>query len=430
MSERPLESSDSSGRSRQRIYLSPPTPGPEEVAAVREMLDQGWMAPDGPPARAFEQALGDYLETDPSCLFVTSSGTAAMHLALRAAGVEPGDVVFAPTFTFVASVNPIGYLGAEPWLIGSEAKSWGMDPKLLERGIREAKEEGHRIGAVIAVHLFGQCCDMSGLRAVCERYEIPLIEDAAEALGGKCQLGKELRKAGTLGDFGVLSFNGNKLISTAGGGAVVCPDPESRNRVAKWAQQSKEDALWYEHEESGYNYAMNGLAAAVGRVQVKRIDERVAKKRLIYERYQHLFEERGLPVEMGLRDAFGGVDSCWLSTVLLPEDGLTSGRSREGKSLSRAVHESFRNRDRQGQGNFRNRDRDRVIRLLEGRNIEARPLWKPMQLQPLFGEVRVVLSDAGERVSESVFARGLCLPSGVGLMMEEQERVVDALRQF
>ncbi|MGM0589773.1 MAG: DegT/DnrJ/EryC1/StrS family aminotransferase [Bacteroidota bacterium] len=376
--------------SQSAIYLSPPLITDALEEELSAMLADGWLAPDGPPARAFEQALGAYLNIDPERVVCTHSGTAALHMALKASGVSEGDWVVSPSLTFVASVNPIGYLNAQPWFVDSEPTTLGMDPEKLSYTLDQLRKQGKPIGAVIAVHLFGQQCPIDRIREICQSYDVPLIEDAAEALGAQ----QEGIPVGTRGDYGILSFNGNKLISTAGGGAVICPTAEDRDRIHKWITQSKEPELWYEHQEVGYNYAMNGLAAAVGSPQVSEIEQRVQKKRTIYERYERLIDQVGLPVQMLPRDA-QGTDSCWLSGILL-DNRLEAGL------------------------------RDRVVTGLAEKNIEARPLWKPMHLQPLYQNAPMT----GSAVSEDLFQRGLCLPSGLQLKEKDQQRVIRTIAEI
>ncbi|MEA3503411.1 MAG: DegT/DnrJ/EryC1/StrS family aminotransferase, partial [Actinomycetota bacterium] len=295
--------------------------------------------------------------------------------------------VLAPTFTFIGGVSPIRYVGADPWFVDSERSTWNLDPDLLDQALRTARTQGRRVGAVIAVDLFGQCADYWQIEAICERHGVPLIEDAAEALGATC----EGRPAGSFGRAGILSFNGNKIITTSGGGALVSNDEELVNRAFHLATQARDDAPHYEHSVIGYNYRMSNLLAAVGRAQLATLDERVATRRRIFDSYVELLGDIDGIVFMP--EAPYGRSNRWLTTLTIDPERFGAGR-------------------------------DGVLRRLEAENIEARPVWKPMHQQPVFAGSRIF----GGPVSERIFETGVCLPSGTGLRNDQIERIAGLVR--
>jgi dTDP-4-amino-4,6-dideoxygalactose transaminase len=365
-----------------RIYLSPPQIGPDERELLLDALDSNWIAPLGPHVDAFEQELAALSQVKAAAAL--SSGTAALHVALQLAGVERGDPVFCSSFTFAASAFPILYCGATPIFIDSDAATWNMDPALLEDALRDAAAANRLPKAVIVVDLYGQCADYEPLLALCRKHGVTLIEDAAESLGATYR-GKP---AGSFGAMSVLSFNGNKIITTSGGGMLLSDDETLIARARFLSTQARDPAAHYQHSTVGYNYRMSNLLAAVGRAQVRSLPERVAARRAIFARYRDAFA--GLPGIGFMPEAPYGSSNRWLSCITVdPED---FGADRE------------------------------TIRLaLERADIEARPVWKPMHLQPLFEGCRV----HGGAVSASLFERGLCLPSGSSLMREEQDRVIE-----
>ncbi len=368
-----------------RIYLSPPHLSGTELGLLGEALDSNWIAPLGPQVDAFERELADVAGVADT--LVTSSGTAALHLALDAVGVVAGDVVIGATFTFIGSVSPVRYVGAEPWFVDADAETWTIDVDLVEEALLAARAESRNVGAVIAVDLFGQCADYDRLEALCDEFDVPLIEDAAESLGATYQN----RAAGSFGRIGILSFNGNKIITTSGGGAVVSDDAALVDRTRLLATQAREPAVHYEHAEVGYNYRMSNLLAAVGRAQLETLEERVDSKRRIFDMYESLLGDvDGLGF---MPEASYGMSNRWL-TVMTVDPG------RFGAT------------------------RDDLIGALEAQNIEARPVWKPMHRQPVFAGSRVF----GGSVSEGLFDVGICLPSGVGLAGEDIERISSIIR--
>jgi len=374
--------------SNKRIYLSPPHLGELERRYVDEAFVSNWIAPLGPHVDAFERELADYVGA--KAAVAVSSGTAGLHLALRLVGVGPGDTVFCSTLTFVASVNPVLYQGAIPVFIDSEPESWNMSPQALERALEDAERGGWLPKAVIVVHLYGQSADMDPILALCSRYGIPVIEDAAESLGAEYK-GK---KSGTLGRFGVFSFNGNKIITTSGGGMIVSDDAAAIEKARFWATQARDPARHYQHSDFGYNYRMSNVLAAIGRGQLAVLEQRIAARRAVFERYERHFASReGIAF---MPEAPYGRSTRWLTAaVIAPEKcGVTA---RE------------------------------CIEALEQQNIEARPVWKPMHLQPLFDGCRYYPHGETVSVSDLLFEKGICLPSGSSMTEDEQERVIRTL---
>lgn len=370
-----------------RIFLSPPHMSGNEMRYIGEAFDQNWIAPLGPNVDAFESTLSDYCGVKHAAAL--SSGTAALHLGLILLGVKRGDEVIAPTFTFSASINPIIYQGATPILIDSEPETWNMDPELLERAITDRVQSGkkHLIKAIVLVHLYGMPAKLDEIMEIAARYDIPVIEDAAEALGSKYK-GKHV---GTFGKFGVLSFNGNKIITTSGGGALISDDRGLIERCRFLSTQARDPAPHYQHSEVGFNYRMSNILAGLGRGQMEVIDERVRQRRSNYEFYKknlQLFDEIKFMDEPTL-DFFS---NHWLTTIIL--DPLKSITNRE------VIQEK-----------------------LEEHNIETRPLWKPMHLQPVFSGFPAYLNG----VSEYLFTHGLCLPSGSYMSDNNRDRIIKAI---
>lgn len=359
--------------------------GEEERRLLLEAFDSNWIAPLGPQVDAFERELATAVGVGHAAAL--SSGTAALHLALRLLGVGAGDDVICPTLTFVATANPVIYLGARPVFLDVSRETWTLDPALLEEELAERARTDRLPAAVIAVDLYGQCADYEALEAICARYEIPLVEDAAEALGA----GYGDRRAGAFGRAAVFSFNGNKILTTSGGGALVAEDGELIERARFLASQAREPAPHYQHEEIGYNYRLSNLLAAVGRGQLRVLDDRVAARRRIFASYR-----RGLANLPGLTFA--------------PE--APYGRSTRWLTVIRLDRERF------------GADPEDVRRALEARGIEARPVWKPLHLQPVFAGCPV----RGGDVAEELFRHGLCLPSGSALTDEQVEEVCGVIR--
>ncbi len=367
-----------------RIYLSPPHMGESERSLLLEAFDSNWIAPLGPHVDAFEKEFA--LRVGASHAAALSSGTAGLHLALQLLGVGRGDEVLVSSLTFSASVNPIVYQGAHPVLIDSEPRSWNMDPDLLAEELKACAERGRLPKAVIVVDLYGYPADYDRISEACARYDVPVIEDAAEALGATWRK----RSAGTFGALGVFSFNGNKIITTSGGGMLVSERKDWIDRARFLATQARDPAPHYEHSSIGYNYRLSNLLAAVGRGQLRVLDERVAQRRANNAFYREaLADVPGISFPSGIANAEG---NCWLTCILV--DPAVFGATCEDLRLA-----------------------------LERENIEARPVWKPMHLQPVFRDARV----RGGRVAEGLFEQGLCLPSGSSLQAHDRERVVSAL---
>jgi pyridoxal phosphate-dependent aminotransferase EpsN len=368
-----------------RIYMSSPHLSGHELKYVEAAFESNWVAPLGPHVDAFEEEFAARIGVKHAVAL--SSGTAAVHLALRVLGVAPCDEVLCSTLTFVATASPIVYLGGRPVFIDSERASWNMDPALLAEELARCAARGRLPAAVIVVDLFGQCADLDAIEAACARWAVPLVEDAAEALGATYRG----RAAGTYGVAAAFSFNGNKIITTSSGGMLVTDDLKFAMRVKALSQQARVRAAHYEHEEIGFNYRLSNVLAGIGRAQLQVLEARVEARRQNFERYRHAFaDEAGITF---MPEADYGTATRWLTCVLI--DPVVFGASREDVR----VH-------------------------LERHNIESRPLWKPMHLQPVFRDCRSI----GGRVAEDLFARGLCLPSGSNLTAEEFARVVDAVR--
>lgn len=370
-----------------RIYLSAPHMGGLEEAYVAEAFRTNWLSAVGPHLTAFEREFSARIGLPSVAL---SSGTAAMHLGLRLLGVGPGDEVVCPTLTFVASVNPIVYLGARPVLIDSERESWNMDPTLVEDALRTRAARGSLPKAMVVVHLYGQSANLDPLLALSERYGVPLLEDAAESLGTTFRD----RPVGSFGAVSAFSFNGNKIITTTGGGMLVAKRQDRVDTARFWSTQARDPGVAYEHSEVGYNYRLSNVLAGIGRGQLQVLDDRVRQRRAVAFRYRDAF----LPLE-GLSlmpQAPWGLHTNWLSCFLVDEARLGCGR-------------------------------DRLIQGLAERDIEARPVWKPMHLQKLYeGADRF-----GGPIAEELFRRGICLPSSSFLLETgEQDRVIEAVQDI
>ena len=369
-----------------RVYLSPPHISDKELELVKEAFASNWIAPLGPHINAFEREMVAYIGV--AAATALTSGTAALHLALILAGVSDGDEVICSTFTFSASANVIAYQRGKPVFIDSEADSWNLDPYLLEEELDEMARRGRRPKAVIAVDLYGQCADYGRIAPICEKYGVTLIEDAAEALGATC-LGK---KAGNFGKMAAFSFNGNKIITTSGGGMLVSDDEELIRRARFLATQSRDPAPHYQHSTIGYNYRMSNILAAIGRGQLKVLDERVEARRRNFNIYQQYLGQ--LPGISFMPEAPYGRCTRWLTCIAVDPEAF--GANREDIRLA-----------------------------LEKENMEARPLWKPMHLQPVFAGCLV----RGGAVSAGLFECGLCLPSGSQMTYNDLERVVGTIKR-
>jgi dTDP-4-amino-4,6-dideoxygalactose transaminase len=372
----------------KRIYLSSPHMGQAEFIFVKEAFDTNWVAPIGPNVDGFEHDLETY--TGAARATALSSGTAAIHLALIMLGVGPGDEVLCSSFTFSASANPICYQGATPVFVDSEADTWNLDPVALEAAILDRIRNGKKPKALVLVHLYGMPAKLEEIQRVCASFEIPIVEDAAEALGSRYR-GQPL---GTFGAIGVLSFNGNKIITTSSGGALISNDPAFVEKAKFLSTQARDPAPHYQHSHVGYNYRMSNISAGIGRGQMLVLDERVAQRRANHERYRQFFA--GIPGVSMLEEPEGFFSNRWLSCVLI-DPALTGGLTREDLRLA-----------------------------LELENIESRPLWKPLHLQPIFEHCPYY----GGSVAEDLFEMGLCLPSGSNLTDEEFSSVLMAIERI
>ena len=371
---------------KDRIWLSLAHMGGREQEFIQEAFDTNWVVPLGPNVNAFEKALRDFLiENGEKQVVALSAGTAALHLGLILLGVGEGDEVICQSFTFSASANPIAYQRATPVFVDSEKDTWNMDPVLLEEAIKDRLEKTGRLPKVIIpVHLYGMPGKLDEILEVAKRYDIPVLEDSAEALGSEYKG----QKCGTFGEFGALSFNGNKIITTSGGGALVCPSEERAKRALFYATQAREQAPHYQHEKIGYNYRMSNICAGIGRGQMFVLEDHVARRREIHDLYVKLLDGvKG--VKVMCQPEGGDFDSNYWLTCITMEPGV-AGFTRENVRLA-----------------------------LDADNIESRPLWKPMHLQPVFKDAPFY----GNGTSERLFEIGLCLPSGPTLTNEDIERV-------
>ena len=384
----------------ERIWLSLAHMSGREQGFIQEAFDTNWVVPLGPNVNAFEQSLRDFLignkgeqiENEGLRVVALSAGTAALHLGLILLGIQPGDEVICQSFTFAASANPIAYLEATPVFVDSEKETWNMDPVLLEEAIKDRLEKTGRLPkAIIPVHLYGMPVKIDEVMEVANRYGIPVLEDSAEALGSEYKG----RKCGTFGEYGVLSFNGNKMITTSGGGALRCPSEEKAKRALFYATQAREQAPHYQHEKIGYNYRMSNICAGIGRGQMFVLDEHVARRREIHDLYVKLLAGmKGVKV-MCQPEGEGFNSNYWLTCITVePEE---AGFTREDVRLA-----------------------------LDADNIESRPLWKPMHLQPVFKDAPFY----GNGTSERLFEIGLCLPSGPTLTDKDVERVAKVVKQL
>ena len=378
-------------KDRERILLSLATMDGRERHYIEEAFDTGWVVPLGPNVDQFEKALQNYLDTGHRVVAL-SSGTAAIHLALNQLGVGRGDDVVCQSFTFAASAFPITYQCATPVLVDSEPGTWNMSPALLERAIVDRKARTGRLPkAIIVVHLYGMPARMDEIAAIASRYGIPIVEDAAEALGSEYRG----RKCGTMGEFGILSFNGNKIITTSGGGALVCRTPEQALRTIFLATQARENRPYYHHETVGFNYRLSNISAGIGRGQMEILPRLLARRREIHALYRrHFAGVRGIRVMENPGPEFDS--NFWLTCITLEGD-LPAGLTPEA-----------------------------LRRHLETVSIETRQLWKPLHLQPVFAS-QPAYTDG---TSEGLFARGLCLPSGAGLTDDDVERVAGHIAEL
>lgn len=374
---------------KSKIWLSSPHMGGGEMKYVQEAFDQNWVAPLGKNVDEFENAIQEFIEED-KFVAALSSGTAALHLALIQLGVGYGDEVICQSFTFSASANPIKYLGANPVFVDSDPVNWNMSPFFLEEAIKDRISKNKKPKAVIVVHLYGMPALMDEITAICSKYEIPLIEDSAEALGSTYKN----KKCGTFGDFAILSFNGNKIITTSGGGALVGPTKETKEKTIFLSTQARDNAPHYQHSEIGYNYRLSNICAGIGRGQMEVLSDRIQQRRAINDFYKDVFSNIDA-INLFSEASSDFFSNHWLSSITIDKKVTT----RTNQELMAAFAEE---------------------------NIETRPLWKPMHLQPVFNDCQYY----GETVSEELFTAGLCLPSGSNITNDDKNRIYEVISKY
>jgi len=366
-----------------RIFLSPPHMSGKELDYIHKVFESNYIAPLGEYVNRFEKIIGEY--TNAESVVALSSGTAAIHLALRVLGIGEGDVVLASSFTFIGSVSAIKYQGATPIFIDSDHKSWNLDPSILKEELESRKNSGDVMPkALIVTHLYGQMADMDHIMKLSDEYNFYVIEDAAESLGATMNS----QQSGTFGHFGVYSFNGNKILTTSGGGALVGKNPEHIKKALFLATQAKEDTPHYEHEELGYNYRMSNVLAAIGVAQMEVLSKRVAQRRQIYEWYRQ--ELKNIDEITFMPELENSKGNRWLTTLT-----------------------------------FEKSSPEKIMKALAGEQIESRPLWKPMHAQPLFKDVKSCING----VSDTLFSKGICLPSGSSMSEDDVRRVVNIVKK-
>lgn len=375
----------------KRIFLASPHMSDEgyEMEYIKEAFDTNWIAPLGANVTNFEKEMCEVIGC--KAAVALSSGTAAMHMAVKLLGIGKGDIVFCQSLTFSATVNPVIYEGAEPVFIDSDEETWNMSPEALKRAFEKYEKMGKLPKAVIVVHLYGLAADMDRICEICSMYNVPIIEDAAESLGTTYKG----RMTGSFGEYGIMSFNGNKIITSSGGGMLLCNGSDAEKKAQKalfWSTQARDQARYYQHSELGYNYRMSNIVAGIGRGQLKVLNERVVKKREIYSYYKHAFADindiKMMPVHDDIEKS-----NCWLSCMTLSADSKVNPLD--------------------------------IIIELENNNIEARHVWKPMHMQPVFSDCDYI--DNGS-VSESLFNRGVCLPSDTKMTTKQQKSVCDVVK--
>ena len=408
---------------QKRILLCLAHMSGHEMKFIQEAFDTNWVVPLGPNVNGFEKDLEQYMGQNKRVVAL-SAGTAAVHLALIACGVGPGDEVIVQTFTFCASSHPITYLGATPVFVDSESETWNMSPELLEETIKDRiAKTGRKPKAIIPVYLYGMPGRIEELLDVASRYDIPVIEDAAEGFGS-CYNGQMV---GTFGRFGVLSFNGNKMITTSGGGALVCPDDESYNRIMYFATQARESYPYYQHTEIGYNYRMSNICAGIGRGQMMILDEHIKHHQHIAELYREAFKQVD-GIEFHDNPDVKMSSNFWLNTITIAPDVKVKGQENAYKTIVKGavggaagvVHQALT-----AHTDCEPNDNVEAMRVcLDANNIESRPLWKPMHKQPVYKDAPAYING----VSESLFRQGLCLPSGPMVTDDDVARIVSTIK--
>lgn len=395
-----------------------------EMKYIQEAFDTNWVVPLGPNVNAFEEDLKRMCGGEKE-IVALSAGTAAIHLALVALGVGPGDEVICQSFTFCASSHPVAYQGATPVFVDSEKDSWNMDPELLEEAIRDRiAKTGKKPKAIIVVYLYGMPARIEEIVEIARRYDIPLIEDSAEAFGSKYD-GKVV---GTFGDFGIMSFNGNKMITTSGGGALICPDVETKNRVMYFATQARESYPYYQHVEIGYNYRMSNICAGIGRGQMTVLDDHLAHHRMLAGFYAEAFKDvEGITFHANPNSRYDS--NYWLNTITLVPSLHVQGEENAYAAVVQGAVGGAAGVVLQASSAHTacepNRNVEAMRVALDQQDIESRPLWKPMHLQPVYQGCPAYVNG----VSESLFKVGLCLPSGPLVTIDDAKRVVEAVKR-
>ena len=384
-----------------KLWLATPTMHGDEQKYVQEAFDTNWVSTVGANLNALEEGICEKV----GCKYAValSAGTAAIHLAVKLAGVQPGDKVFCTDMTFDATVNPVAYEKGEQIFIDSEYETWNMDPKALEKAFELYPE----VKVVIVVNLYGTPAKLDEIREICDRHSAVLIEDAAESLGATYKG----QQTGTFGQYNAISFNGNKIITTSGGGMLLTDDKEAADKVRKWSTQARENAPWYQHEELGYNYRMSNILAGIGRGQLLHLKEHVAAKKAIYMRYKEGLKD--LPISMNpyIEDIME--PNFWLSCVIIDKDAMC----KQVRSEKEALYVSEPGKSCPTE----------ILETLAECNAEGRPIWKPMHMQPIYRMNKYVKAGSGD-VGEDIFERGLCLPSDIKMTVDEQEQVIEIIR--
>ena len=398
-----------------KVWLASPTMHGEELKFMKEAYDTNWMTTAGSNINALEEQIKDYTKSEN--VVALSSGTSALHLAMKLAGIKKGDFVFCSDVTFSATVNPVIYEGGIPIFIDSEYETWNMDPKALEK----AFELYPNVKVVVLVHLYGVPAKIDEIKSICDKHGAILIEDAAESLGATYKH----QQTGTFGHYSVISFNGNKIITGSSGGALLTPELEAANKVRKWSTQAREQASWYQHEEIGYNYRMSNVIAGVARGQMPYLDEHIKQKKAIYDRYRDGLKD--LPIQMNPFDKNNSVPSYWLSCMtILPE-----AMAKQVRSDSDVLYTSERGKSTPSE----------ILDALNSINAESRPIWKPMHSQPIFrmnpfitkngdgrAQTNAYINSNFSIVGTDIFERGLCLPSDNKMTVEEQDTIINTIR--
>ena len=409
----------------KRIYLCLAHMSGREMRYIQEAFDTNWVVPLGPNVNGFEEDLKQFVGGDKEVVAL-SAGTAAVHLALLACGVRPGDEVLVQSFTFCASSHPVTYLGATPVFVDSEAETWNMDPVLLEEAIQDRiRVTGKKPKAIVPVYLYGMPARIDEIMTVADRYDIPVIEDAAEGLGSRF----DGKVCGTFGRYGVLSFNGNKMITTSGGGALICPDPAAKQKIMFYATQARESYPYYQHEEIGYNYRMSNICAGIGRGQMTVLEEHIAHHQHICQLYKSLLEDvKGITLHENPSPRYES--NYWLNTILLDPDLRVKGEEHAYETVIQGAVGGAAGVTHQSGSSHTDCEPNRNVEAmrmgLDAAGIESRPLWKPMHKQPVYKNNPAYVNG----VSEALFKRGLCLPSGPCVTDEEARYIVERIKEL